>query len=140
MKKFFTLLFFVPMFCMAQSPPHYNTIIVYNDTLKFNEIITKAVQDGFGIQYANEQAGVITTSSKKIKRCEVIFNITKIGKIITITGRWDSGSSFYLFYTSTKLADQIEYRGMANSLAMNSWMTMQKFAESLGGITQFEKR
>jgi len=140
MKKLIFLVLFIPSLCLAQEKVHWNTMVVFNDTIKFNELVSKLAQEGFGIQYANEQAGVITSSPKKIKRCSIVLNIARTGKTITINGNWDSGTSFYLLSTSTKLQDQIEFRGMDNSLAMNSWEAMLKFANSIGGFVQFEKR
>src|SRR5690606_3285907 len=130
----------IPFLVQAQGQPqpfkHANTIIIQpNDSAEmvFENAIAAMVKNGFSVAYADKGAGIINSNSKPVKS-----ENSRISMFLE-NGRVILSGTFTTNYTTSEMP--ITYRGMKKSSFMDTWLLMQKVADSYPNATlMYDKR
>ena len=122
-------------------PKRANTIMVEAaDTITMTSITKLLVEHGYGIQHSDKDAGVITTTSRSVKRAgETKLIISLNNNKATVRGTYHS-TSIAIGNVIDDSWQTIDYRGLKGSPSMEAWNEMFKIANAIGGRLTFEVR
>jgi hypothetical protein len=123
----------LPFALLAQTNEPFkkaNTIVIQtNDDQPdaMQKLVTILTSQGYGIQTAAKDLGVLTTTAKGFKSGATTLNIQVNDKQVILRGS--------LFIPGISAPIPIEYKGANNSPAMRGWLEMENVAKAYAGAT-----
>lgn len=104
----------------------------------FSKALAVLTAEGFSIQVAEKDAGIITTQGKAGGRFQSKYNvhITEEG-LLTLTGLMTIGEISLHGVTDTSWS-RIEYRGMKGSPIRKSWEELESIAQQISDEVTYE--
>lgn len=114
-----------------------NTILVTlpdSSEAAWKHVARVLVEKGYTIKDANKDLLLISTDLRSTKTAaELGLTASVSGRVVTLRGKM-------LVRALGPGLDDVEYRGMNNSLFMSCWQQMHEVATALGGTVTYERR